>query len=197
MKEHGDSEQPPSPEAMGLGCARACLAPLHACPPSTHHSATPRDLAQCRGPTAGARLRCPRPGPTCLPPEMGRARRAGLWRCPRLGRALPRAAAPRSPRPPHPGHRVRSPGPAPPPSTTWDAPEPAPRPQPRLPLHYHLPRRPDRGEGTPPPQTRQRHLGRGRMEHSPSSTEAAAAAAAPGPRPLPAVAPPRAPAAPR
>lgn len=202
MKEHGDSERLPSPEAVDLGCARAWLAslsirahlpPITPPPPAIWPSVQGPQLLP--GSSAGAQSQA------ALPPEAGQALQARLPRRPRartghgsLGGPC-RTAAPRSPGLPASRPLGPDPGPAPPPSSTWDVPEPGAAAKaetsPPLPPASESggggwvergPRllRPDRDT-----------WGGGWMEHSPSAT-AAVVAAAPGQRVLPARAPPRA-----
>lgn len=146
MKEHGDSERLPSPEAVDLGCARAWLASLsvraHLPPITPPPPATwPRVQGpqQLPGSSAGAQSQA------ALPPEVGQALQARLPRRPRartghgsVGGPCRTAAPPASPRP---GHRVPIRGPPHLPPVPGMCPNPGPRPKPRLPLHYHLPRR--------------------------------------------------------
>lgn len=131
MKEHGDSERLLSPEAVGLGCARACLASLsirahlpRITPPPPAIWPSVQGPQQLPGSSAGAQSQA------ALPPEVGQALQARLSRRPRARTGHRssggpcRTAAARFPGLPAPRPQGPDRGPAPPPSSTWDAPEP-------------------------------------------------------------------------
>lgn len=165
MKERGDSEQMPSPEAVDAGCARAGLAASPSAltfDPSLSRRPRSGQVSGPRRPTAAAGSAASRPSRPGLGGHRGPGSGAGAARGPG-GRTAARTAPPRgrSPHPgppalppPRPGPEPRSRARVPPhlPLVPGMRPNPAPRPKPRLPLHYHLPRgaAPAGVEGTPP-----------------------------------------------